>query len=43
MKTIFKWIIGILVALLVIVGGVIYALSTDKVQQWLYAQGVDVL
>ena len=43
MKTLLKWIIGIVVTLLIIVGGVIYALSTDKVQQWLYAQGVEIL
>lgn len=43
MKTLLKWIIGIVVTLLVIIGGGIYALSTDKVQQWLYAQGVEIL
>ena len=43
MKTILKWICGIIVALLVIVGGAMYALSTDKVRQWLYAKGVELL
>ena len=43
MKTLLKWICGILIALLIIVGGGIYALSTDKVQQWLYARGIALL
>ena len=43
MKTFLKWICGILIALLIIVGGGIYALSTDKVQQWLYAKGIALL
>ena len=43
MKTFLKWICGIVVVLLILVGGIIYALSTDKVQQWLYAQGVEIL
>ena len=43
MKTLLKWIIGIVVTLLIIVGGGIYALSTERVQQWLYSKGVDIL
>lgn len=43
MKTLLKWIGGVFVALLIVLGGGIYALSTDKVQQWLYAKGVAML
>ena len=43
MKTFLKWICGIFVVLLMIVGGGMYALSTDRVKQWLYAKGVELL
>ena len=43
MKTLLKWIGGIVIALLILLGGGIYALSTDRVQQWLYAKGIAML
>ena len=43
MKTFLKWICGIFVVLLMIVGGGMYALSTERVKQWLYAKGVELL
>lgn len=43
MKTFLKWTGGILAALLIIMGGAMYALSTDRVRQWLYAKGISLL
>ncbi|MBR4572200.1 MAG: hypothetical protein IKO28_02110 [Prevotella sp.] len=43
MKTLLKIIGAFFLVLLLLLGGGIYLLSTDRVQQWLYGKGVEML
>ena len=43
MIRLFKWISGFLVALLIIFGGVLYALTRDDVQEMLYQSSLRML
>lgn len=43
MVRILKWTTGFLLVLLILMGGAVYALTTEKVQRWLYAKSLEML